>query len=64
MGIYYPSKEYPVSQRQPHNSSREGMPSEDIIAGTLQDNDQHGKVDKPNPKPKAPLKKQRSWFLW
>jgi hypothetical protein len=60
MGVYYPSRD---SQRQQDHSFSQGMSSQDIIAGPLKD-DKQRQTEKPDPKTKAPLKKQRSWFLW
>lgn len=62
-GVYYPSKQGIIAgqeQSKPHSSS--GQASRDQIMEV--DADAQRKSGKPEPKAKAPLKKQRSWFLW
>nr|XP_022338010.1 pleckstrin homology domain-containing family A member 1-like isoform X2 [Crassostrea virginica] len=62
-GVYYPSKQGIITgQEQPKPHSSSGQASRDQIMEV--DADAQRKSGKPEPKAKAPLKKQRSWFLW
>lgn len=65
MGVYYPSKQSINNQRQPDPHPDVGSSEHAPPRGLVQEDvDTQRTAEKPEPKGKAPLKKQRSWFLW